>query len=52
MESKKICILGCGTYGSYLLGRLLELDKGNIQISVIEIGDKKIKNEQEIGIIS
>lgn len=44
----KICIIGCGTYGSYLLKRLLA-SFPNVSITVVEIGDKHIKNEEEIG---
>jgi hypothetical protein len=48
----KICIIGCGTYGSYLIKRLVETHTAQTQISVIEIGDEKIKSEKEIGIVS
>jgi hypothetical protein len=52
MDKKKICILGCGTYGSYLLGRFLELADDQLDITVVDIGDRKIKSEKEIGIAS
>ena len=46
----KICIIGCGTYGSYLLRCLSEKYGSDIEITVIEIGDEKIKDESEIGL--
>ena len=46
----KICIIGCGTYGSYLLRCLSEKYDNDIEITVIEIGDEKIKDESEIGL--
>lgn len=48
----KICIIGCGTYGSYLLKRLLDSFDDCVSITVIEIGNKNIKTEEEIGIYS
>jgi hypothetical protein len=50
MNRKRICIIGCGTYGSYLLKRLLELHKEVLDITVIEIGNENIKSEAQIGI--
>lgn len=52
MNKKKICIIGCGTYGSYLLKRFLNRYKGIVDITVIDIGNEKIKSEAEIGIQS
>jgi hypothetical protein len=52
MNKKKVCIIGCGTYGSYLLKRLIQLYKEKLEITVIEIGNEKIKSEEEIGIRS
>ena len=49
---KKICIIGCGTFGSYLLKRLIEEHSNNIDITVIEIGNKKTQSESEIGLDS
>ncbi len=46
----KICIIGCGTYGSYLLRCLSEKYDNDVDITVIEIGDEKIKDESEIGL--
>ncbi len=47
---KEICIIGCGTFGSYLLSRLLEKHGDSAAITVIEIGNRKTRNESEIGI--
>jgi choline dehydrogenase-like flavoprotein len=47
---KKICIIGCGTFGAYLLRRLLEKSGDRAAITVIEIGNRKIKNESETGL--
>ena len=49
---KKICIIGCGTFGSYLLKRLLEKYGSQVDIAVVEIGNRKIQNESEIGLDS
>ncbi|CAA6807530.1 MAG: GMC family oxidoreductase (Fragment) [uncultured Sulfurovum sp.] len=49
---KKICIVGLGTFGAYLLKRLIEQYGKTIEIIVIEIGDKNTKNEAEIGLDS
>lgn len=49
---KKICIIGCGTFGSYLLKRLVEKHGNNVDITVIEIGNKKTQSESEIGLDS
>ncbi|HFU76752.1 MAG TPA: hypothetical protein ENK66_10955 [Arcobacter sp.] len=49
---KKICIIGLGTFGSYLLKRLIEKYGTSVEFVVIEIGDEKIKNEEDIGIKS
>lgn len=49
---KKICIIGCGTFGSYLLKRLLEKHGDGVEITVVEIGNRKPQNEQEIGLDS
>ncbi len=48
----KICIIGCGTYGSYLLRRLVEVKGDKVEITVIEMGCEKIQSESEIGIAS
>ena len=49
---KNICIIGCGTFGSYLIKRLLEKYGDNLKITVLEIGNQKIQNEREIGMKS
>ena len=46
----KVCIIGCGTYGSYLIRRLTEKLGEGVQITAIEIGDAHIKNEKEMGV--
>ena len=51
-QKKKLCIIGCGTFGSYLLKRLLEKHRDEVEISIIEIGNRKIKSEREIGLDS
>ncbi len=45
-----ICIIGCGTFGSYLLRRLSELHGTSLRLTVIEIGDRHIRSESDIGI--
>ena len=47
---KKICIIGCGTYGAYLTKRLAEKLGPTAQITVIEIGGDKTRDESETGI--
>ncbi|MEY3367510.1 MAG: hypothetical protein RI973_665 [Bacteroidota bacterium] len=49
---RKICIIGCGTFGAYLLRRLLEQYGDHLDITVIEIGDHKTRSEHEIGLDS
>jgi hypothetical protein len=49
--NKNICIVGAGTYGSYLAYGLLEKDP-SINIKLIDVGNHKIKSESEIGYIS
>ncbi|MEZ4952400.1 MAG: GMC family oxidoreductase [Saprospiraceae bacterium] len=51
-HKKKICIIGCGTFGSYLLKRLLEKNGDQIDITVVEIGNRKTQDEKEIGLDS
>jgi hypothetical protein len=48
--STKICIIGCGTYGAYLMRGLMEKFGHDIELTVIEMGNEKTKNESEIGI--
>jgi hypothetical protein len=49
--NKNICIVGAGTYGSYLAHGLLQRDP-SLNIKMIEVGSNKIKSESEIGYIS
>lgn len=46
-----IAILGAGTYGSYVINSILEKFPG-ASITVLEVGDRKIKSEKEIGFAS
>jgi hypothetical protein len=46
---KEICIIGSGTYGSYIAKKL---DKKNVKITIIDVGDSNIKSEKEIGYLS
>jgi hypothetical protein len=50
MDKIKICIIGCGTYGSYLLKRILDEFNDKVEITVIEIGNEKTRSEQEMGV--
>jgi choline dehydrogenase-like flavoprotein len=45
-----ICVIGCGTFGSYLVRRLYERHGTALQLTVIEIGDRRIRSESDIGI--
>lgn len=46
-----ICIIGAGTYGSYVIHSLLsKYPKANI--TLFDVGDSKIKSEKEIGLYS
>jgi hypothetical protein len=47
----KIAVLGAGTYGSYVINSLLEKYPDS-EITLFDVGDKKVKNEQEIGFLS
>lgn len=49
---RKICVIGLGTLGSYLVKRVVEQHGDATEITVVEIGDSTIKNEQEIGLDS
>ena len=48
---KKICIIGGGTYGSYLANAISEKYK-DCKIQILEVGNENIKTEDEIGYIS
>lgn len=47
----KIAVLGAGTYGSYVINSLLEKYPDS-EITLFDVGDKKVKSEQEIGFLS
>lgn len=49
--AKKIVIVGAGTYGSYLAHCLIE-KYPDIRIDLYEVGEEKIKSEEEIGYLS
>jgi hypothetical protein len=46
-----ICIVGAGTYGSYIAKCLCEKNS-NVNITILEVGDKNIRNESQIGFYS
>ena len=48
----KICIIGCGTYGAYLLRRVIENYGNEVDITVIEMGNEKTKSESEMGVVA
>ena len=48
---KKICILGAGTYGSYLANGLTK-KYPDVEVMLLEIGNNLIKSEEEIGFCS
>ncbi len=45
---KKICIIGSGTYGSYL-ANAMHKKFPNCSITILEVGNQKIQTEEEIG---
>ena len=45
-----ICVIGCGTYGSYLIRRLLETAGPDVRITALEVGDDRTQSGEEIGI--
>ena len=47
----KIAVLGAGTYGSYVINSLLEKYPES-EITLFDVGDKKVKSEKEIGFLS
>jgi len=49
--SKTICIIGAGTYGSYLAHAVSEKYK-DVQIHLFEVGNKQSKSETEAGFLS
>lgn len=46
-----ICIIGAGTYGSYII-HSLQKKFPNINITLFDVGDSSIKSEKEIGYLS
>ncbi|TAK44637.1 MAG: GMC family oxidoreductase [Saprospiraceae bacterium] len=50
--SYSLCIIGAGTYGSYLLRRLVEEYGEEVSITLVEIGDETIRTEEETGLAS
>ncbi|MEL7163005.1 MAG: hypothetical protein AAFN92_19760, partial [Bacteroidota bacterium] len=46
---EKICIIGCGAYGSYLLKQLLQRYDDQVDITVVEVGGEGTQNSEEIG---
>jgi hypothetical protein len=47
----KICVIGAGTYGSYVIDSLLS-KYPNASIDLLDVGDSVIKSESEIGYFS
>ena len=47
----KICVIGAGTYGSYIINSLQE-KYSNVDITLFDVGDSSIKSEEEIGYFS
>ncbi len=50
MKRPSVCIIGCGTYGSYLLRQVRERYGAETDITVIETGNEQTKSSEEIGI--
>jgi hypothetical protein len=46
-----ICILGAGTYGSYVVNSIQQ-KYPNANITVFDVGDRQVQNEHEIGFFS
>ncbi len=49
-RKERVCIIGCGTYGSYLLRRLLERYGDTVDVTVVEVGNPQIRNIEEAGL--
>jgi len=47
----RICVIGAGTYGSYVIDSLLS-KYPNADITLFDVGDATIKNESQIGFFS
>ncbi|MDR1120834.1 MAG: NAD-dependent epimerase/dehydratase family protein [Dysgonamonadaceae bacterium] len=43
-----ICVIGAGTYGSYIINTLYE-KRPDVKITLWDVGNEKIKDEKEIG---
>lgn len=43
-----ICIIGAGTYGSYIVNRIRESNK-DVYITIFDVGNEKVRSENEIG---
>jgi nucleoside-diphosphate-sugar epimerase len=43
-----VCVIGAGTFGSYLVNSICEKNK-NTHVTIFDVGNEKIKNEDEIG---
>ena len=50
MTNERICIIGCGTYGSYLLKQLRRRHGAGADITVVEAGDEQIRDIEEAGL--
>ena len=50
MTKEKICLIGCGTYGSYLLKQLQDRFADTVEITVIELGNANIRDYTEAGV--
>lgn len=50
MDRQSVCIIGCGTYGSYLLRQLRARYGDQTDITVIEVGNETTRSSEEIGI--
>lgn len=47
---KQVCIIGCGTLGCYLARRLFDLFGDQFEITILEMGDRRIRDEQQLGV--
>ncbi|NJB87120.1 hypothetical protein GGR26_002897 [Lewinella marina] len=50
MDRPSVCIIGCGTYGSYLLRQLRERHGDALDITVVEVGNETTRSSEEIGL--
>ncbi len=49
---KRICVIGCGTLGSYLIRRLMDIHGDSIEVIAVEMGDDRIRNEEQMGVVA